>query len=282
MKKLITLLFISILSLQVYCSAQEILKVDYPAIKEYVTNHNTEFQKLMQRFEENDTLLTRQDHVMLYYGYSFTPAYKGSMDDFQDFRKLIKEEKYEDAYNIGKELLKKNPVSLQWFYNLYGIAGLLQKDIREIKHYSKRYAALLTMIALTGDGTSEETAFKVICVNDEYQLLNMLFKMENMKGQSLVNKCDLIEFDKCQYYEGNQMYFDISRSLDYMSELFGKWKKAILYHTDNCHTLCYQYAYAGLKTNIRELFARVKMFLDLEIDKQPHFLGEMIILGSKR
>ena len=99
---------------------------------------------------------------------------------------------------------------------MYGIAGLLQKDIREIKHYSKRYAALLTMIALTGDGTSEETAFKVICVNDEYQLLNMLFKMENMKGQSLVNKCDLIEFDKCQYYEGNQMYFDISRSLDYM------------------------------------------------------------------
>ena len=201
MKKLITLFFISILSLQVYCSAQEILKVDYPAIKEYVTNHNTEFQKLMQRFEENDTLLTRQDHAMLYYGYSFTPAYKGSMDDFQDFRKLIKEEKYEDAYNIGKELLKKNPVSLQLLYNMYGIAGLLQKDIREIKHYSKRYAALLTMIALTGDGTSEETAFKVICVNDEYQLLNMLFKMENMKGQSLVNKCDLIEFDKCQYYE---------------------------------------------------------------------------------
>ncbi len=72
-----------------------------------MTNHNTEFQKLMQRFEENDTLLTRQDHAMLYYGYSFTPAYKGSMDDFQDFRKLIKEEKYEDAYNIGKELLKK-------------------------------------------------------------------------------------------------------------------------------------------------------------------------------
>lgn len=83
MKKLITLFFISILSLQVYCSAQEILKVDYPAIKEYVTNHNTEFQKLMQRFEENDTLLTRQDHAMLYYGYSFTPAYKGSMDDFR-------------------------------------------------------------------------------------------------------------------------------------------------------------------------------------------------------
>ena len=96
MKKLITLFFISILSLQMYCSAQEILNVDYSAIKEYVTDHSTEFQKLMQRFEENDSLLTRQDYAMIYYGYSFTPAYKGSMDNFQDLRKLIKEQKYED------------------------------------------------------------------------------------------------------------------------------------------------------------------------------------------
>ena len=193
MKKLITLFFISILSLQVYCSAQEILKVDYPAIKEYVTNHNTEFQKLMQRFEENDTLLTRQDHAMLYYGYSFTPAYKGSMDDSQDFRKLIKEEKYEDAYNIGKELLKKNPVSLQLLYNMYGIAGLLQKDIREIKHYSKRYAALLTMIALTGDGTSEETAFKVICVNDE--MASVFYPILQKREKSIGRDIMLVGFD---------------------------------------------------------------------------------------
>lgn len=59
-------------------------------------------------------------------------------------------------------------------------------------------------------------------------------------------------------------------------------KKAILYHTVNCHSLCYQYAYAGLKTNIRELFARVKMFLDLAIDKQPHFLGEKYKLPSSK
>ena len=41
MKKLITLFFISILSLQMYCSAQEILNVDYSAIKEYGINVKT-------------------------------------------------------------------------------------------------------------------------------------------------------------------------------------------------------------------------------------------------
>lgn len=39
-------------------------------------------------------------------------------------------------------------------------------------------------------------------------------------------------------------------------------------------------AYSGLKTNVRELFARVKMFIDLAIDKQPHFLGEKVIIGK--
>lgn len=39
-------------------------------------------------------------------------------------------------------------------------------------------------------------------------------------------------------------------------------------------------AYAGLKTNARELLARVKMFIDLAIDKQPHFLGEKIVIGK--
>lgn len=38
--------------------------------------------------------------------------------------------------------------------------------------------------------------------------------------------------------------------------------------------------YAGLRTNIRELFARVKMFIDLAIDEQPHFLGEKYKLPS--
>jgi SanA protein len=34
----------------------------------------------------------------------------------------------------------------------------------------------------------------------------------------------------------------------------------------------------GLKTNIREKFARVKVFVDFAIGKQPHFLGEKIII----
>jgi SanA protein len=35
--------------------------------------------------------------------------------------------------------------------------------------------------------------------------------------------------------------------------------------------------YAGIKTNIREVFARVKLFIDLFlINQQPRFLGDKI------
>lgn len=40
--------------------------------------------------------------------------------------------------------------------------------------------------------------------------------------------------------------------------------------------------YAGLKTQIRELFARVKVFIDLATGKQPHFLGEQINIGENK
>lgn len=32
----------------------------------------------------------------------------------------------------------------------------------------------------------------------------------------------------------------------------------------------------GLKTRIREIFARIKVFIDLAVQKQPHFLGDKI------
>jgi SanA protein len=37
--------------------------------------------------------------------------------------------------------------------------------------------------------------------------------------------------------------------------------------------------YAGFRTNLREFFARAKVFLDILIDREPKFLGEKIKIG---
>ena len=40
-------------------------------------------------------------------------------------------------------------------------------------------------------------------------------------------------------------------------------------------------SYNGFKTNLREKFARVKVFIDFLIDKEPKFLGESIEIGER-
>jgi SanA protein len=37
-------------------------------------------------------------------------------------------------------------------------------------------------------------------------------------------------------------------------------------------------SYMGLKTNVREFFARTKVFLDILINREPKFLGEKIVI----
>ena len=57
------------------------LHVDYNAIGKYVKENSEAYHKLTERFEANDSLLTNDDYALLYYGYSFTPKYKGSMPE---------------------------------------------------------------------------------------------------------------------------------------------------------------------------------------------------------
>jgi SanA protein len=41
-------------------------------------------------------------------------------------------------------------------------------------------------------------------------------------------------------------------------------------------------AYMGFKTNVREVFARVKVFVDIMSNKEPKFLGDKIKIGSSK
>ena len=128
-------------------------------------------------------------------------------------------ENQSDDYQQLIERFEANDSLLSLNVYAVNLASELQRE-EEVQAYIDKYIKLSSAIISSGDGTSEDTAFKVISVNDEYQILNNVFKVEGLKQQSLVNKCDLMEFESSPYYEGTQIYFDISRSLDYMKDLF--------------------------------------------------------------
>ncbi len=207
------------LSVSAFSYAQEV-EVDYKQISEYIANNQTDYEALLQRYEANDSLLVLQDYATVYYGHSFTSSYRGSMETFSEMDDFIKEKKLEEAFEWGKNYRKQNPVSLRLLALLYGLGKELGKDPAELNGYITKVIRLLHVISSSGDGQSAETAFKVICVNDEYQLMRIL--RVKMVQQSLIGNCDMIEIEPTTGYNGTQIWFDVSRSLNYTSNLFSK------------------------------------------------------------
>lgn len=100
-----------------------------------------------------------------------------------------------------------------------------------------------------------------------------------------------------QSVPGNIIYLDYAgfRTLDSVvrtKEIFGQDSITVIsqqFHNERAIYLAQEYGiyaigynaqdvskYFGLKTQVREYLARVKMFMDVLINKQPHFLGEKI------
>ena len=92
------------------------------------------------------------------------------MELWKELETLMEEKKWEEAYTQLKECRKKNPVSLKLLIYAVNLASELQRE-EEVQAYIDKYIKLSSAIISSGDGTSEDTAFKVISVNDEYQIL---------------------------------------------------------------------------------------------------------------
>ena len=86
-----TLLLINLLLLSVCVFPQENIEVNYATIKKYVENQSDDYQQLIERFEANDSLLSLNDYALIYYGHSFTPKYKGSMELWKELETLMEE-----------------------------------------------------------------------------------------------------------------------------------------------------------------------------------------------
>ena len=126
-----TLLLINLLLLSVCVFPQENIEVNYATIKKYVENQSDDYQQLIERFEANDSLLSLNDYALIYYGHSFTPKYKGSMELWKELETLMEEKKLEE-YRDTITLLKKG-------YSIRNIAKLQGIGISTVQRIKNQF-----------------------------------------------------------------------------------------------------------------------------------------------
>lgn len=213
MKKIVFLIFTFFIIELSYCQSK--LNIDYDEIKLKIEDENSDYYypKLLKRFNELDINLTDEENALIYYGFSFQKDYIKNKPTEDKLRNYSKNNDYENVVKEAKKILDKNPISLEANNELAYALFKLNKSEAEWKPFQKRYRNIRRVIALSGDGLSCETAFKVIYVSDEYNMIYSYFNIPKVKGQSLIGMCDKIENEIGEYYKTTEIYFDASRSL---------------------------------------------------------------------
>lgn len=227
MKHLFYTIIIFALPHSIHATSQEFEKPDYNKIKKIIKDEQSEYYypTIMKRFLDSDTTMTVQDYRVLYYGYIFHDNYSAyahsfytdSLNAVLNSDSLMSKD-YNNIIRFEKQILDESPFNLRDL-NMLAYAYYMTGDTLLAFQTSNKIDMLTGAILSTGDGIKEKTAWHVISVGHEYDILNIL-GFQFAGNQSLTKKgYDYLEVSPNEY-EMEGFYFDVNMILDSEAKLF--------------------------------------------------------------
>lgn len=160
---------------------------------------NLYYSKLLPRFIANDTLLTTEEYIHLYYGTFFQKKFKWYANNrWQEITQLINEKKNKEALQYCDSMLGLYPVNSKLIRLKYEILNSIDSTSKEISILKNKYNKLLDVISKSGSGKSESSPFYVIYISDEYEYLFNFLKIDEFQMQSFQMPLDYMCFKKNQ------------------------------------------------------------------------------------
>ena len=204
---------------------------DYKQIKKEINSKGSEFYypELLRRFEAADTTLTAEHMYYFYYGTATRPDYSPyKTSNYNALHKALEKEKpekedWENAAKAIDEQLKSDPTNIRFhLYKHVVYSNLYGSESEKTVDAFNQVGMLLSAVTSTGDGRSKGTAYHVICVTDEYGIMDVFGlspKMQSLvedKGQSY----DVMELQNNEYGL-ESLYFNITVCMKAMNKMFG-------------------------------------------------------------
>ena len=209
MKKIL----LSIMLLFGCVSAYSQIELNDSIIEYIVKNERKYFDEITEIYNSNDPMLRVDDIALVYYGQAFLPQYNPGKDEKeQTLKKLYEEKKNVEMYNVAKQILAYNPVSLNALFSVYIASKELGKSDEECLSYFKKYQNILDMICYYGDGKSSETPFRIITPDDQEYIMFGKLQIENVISQTLDTEtlCNIVTVKPSERFPGQRVYFDLS------------------------------------------------------------------------
>ena len=205
---------------------------DYKRIKKEINSKNGEFYypELLRRFEAADTTLTVEQMYYFYYGTATRPDYNPyKTSNYDALHKALEKENPEEAdwakaAQVIDEQLETDPTNIRFhLYKQIVYDHLYGPESEKTFDAYNQVVMLLSAVTSSGDGRSKETALHVICVTDEYGIMDV-FGL-SLKQQSLVHDDNGQSYDVMDLEENEygleSMYFNITVSMESLNKMFG-------------------------------------------------------------
>jgi hypothetical protein len=201
---------------------------DYKQIRETTLDKGSplSYQNLMDRYRANDTTLTESDFRLLYYGFLYQPGFSpyGISTYSDSVRALMGQDSlrmmdFPKMIRFETMILNEYPFNLRDL-NAIGYAYERMGDTANAIFAGYKLNMIVNTILSTGDGIADSTAWHIISVGHEYDIMNLLgFQFGGEQSLTITN-CDFLTVEENKYgIEG--LYFDVkelmkaeSRELD--------------------------------------------------------------------
>jgi hypothetical protein len=150
-------------------------KIDFKSIEKNLKDPKSPYnaEKLIFKFKGLPKSLDTIEAQHLYYGRNFRDIVSSEDENFKSLTEAFKNKDWENSIQLGKMLYYKDPTNLDVLLILLRSYDAKQ-DVNNFIYHLSQFRILADAIRSSGDGKTEETAYNVNSVGDEYILLNML------------------------------------------------------------------------------------------------------------
>lgn len=196
-------------------SAQDMEAPDYESIRKEIFNNRAQsyYPSLMERFIQCDTTLSLQDYRNLYFGFplreDFVP-YQDERQSILDARRKMTAIKVDSTecqaiLKDCQEALLDNPFDMIALA-IVPICYYQMNDQENYQLWTCKLHGVLDAIGSSGDGATAESAFHVINIEHEYEILNRL----NLELDQIEVVNDITDFVKVKENPDNikGLYFN--------------------------------------------------------------------------
>lgn len=226
MKRLYASILISIMCTSIFAQYEGPVAPNYKEIKNNIESVY-KYSDLMSKYLSGNTDMTIEEQKHLYYGYVFQPHYNPT--DTSQYnndlaltlnKQFLSTNDYNNIERYANALLIEDPFNLRALNALLIVYAQLD-NTEQFKITTQKKDIVQRAISASGDGMSKKTAFYVIKVSHEYDILGFLgYKYGGSEKIERGCNCNSLSLAP-NPFDIDKVYFNISPILDFTKKRGG-------------------------------------------------------------